>query len=326
MRLFGPMLKIAVGALALCVCANAAWAQSYPTRTIKLVVPAPSGGPMDLYGRLAAQIIQQDLGGTVVVENRAGAGGATATKSVASAAPDGYSLLVANTTTLGVIPATTPDVGFDPVRSFAPVAKLADSSTALVVAPAFPASSVHALVDHAKAQPGKLDYASVGISSLPHLQAEIFRLRTGIDIVHIPFKSGPEMVTAILGQHVHMAFAETSVVLPLIKEHRLKALAVSSLQRQAKLEGVPTMIESGIADFAFPMWTGIVAPAGTSADIVERLNRVIQTGLQSPQIAEALASSGAQPASGSVQSFSDFLTAEAARWSAIVRQAGMRSK
>jgi tripartite-type tricarboxylate transporter receptor subunit TctC len=323
---FGPMLKIAAGALALCVCANSTWAQSYPTRTIKIVVPAPSGGPMDLYGRLAAQIIQQELGATVVVENRAGAGGATATKSVATAAPDGYSLLVANTTTLGVIPATTPDVGFDPVKSFAPVAKLADSATALVVSPALPANSVHALVEYAKAQPGKLDYASVGISSLPHLQAETFRLRTGIEIVHVPFKSGPEMVTAVLGQHVHMAFAEMSVILPLMKEHRLKALAVSSLQRQPKLEGVPTMIESGIADFTFPMWTGIVAPAGTSADIVERLNRVIQIGLKSQQIAEALVSSGAQPASGSVQSFSDFLKAETARWSAIAHQAGMKSK
>jgi tripartite-type tricarboxylate transporter receptor subunit TctC len=132
------------------------------------------------------------------------------------------------------------------------------------------------------------------------------------------------MVTALLGQHVDMAFAETSVIIPLMKDQRLRALAVSSLRRQPRLEGVPTMIESGIVDFVFPMWTGLVAPAGTSADIVERLNRVIQTGLQSPQIAEALASSGAQAAPGSAQSFSDFLNAETARWSDIVRQTGIK--
>lgn len=223
-----------------------------------------------------------------------------------------------------MIPATTPDIGFEPVKSFAPVAKLADSAIALVVPPAFPANSVGALVDYAKREPGKINYASVGIWSLPHLQSEIFKLRTGTDIVHVPFKSGPEMVAAILGQHVDMAFAETSVVIPLMKAQRIKALAVSSLRRQPQLDGVPTMIESGIADFVFPMWTGIVAPAGTSPNIIERLNHVIQTGLQSPQIAEALASSGAQAASGSAQSFSDFLNAEAARWSEIVRQTGTK--
>ena len=326
MRRFGSMLKIAVGALALCVWASATLAETYPTRIIKLVVPAPPGGPMDLYGRLAAQIFKQGLGATVVVENRPGAGGATATKSIANATPDGYTLLVANTTTLGVIPATTPDVGFDPVKSFAPVAKLADSATALVVPSAFPADSIGALVEYAKREPGKLNYASVGIWSLPHLQAEIFKLRTGTDIVHVPFKSGPEMVTAILGQHVDMAFAEASVVIPLVKEQRIKALAVSSLRRQPKLVGVPTMIESGIVDFVFPMWTGIVAPAGTSPDILEHLNRVIQAGLESPQIAEALASSGAQAASGSAQSFSNFLNVEAARWSEIVRQTGIKDR
>jgi tripartite-type tricarboxylate transporter receptor subunit TctC len=320
------MLTIAVQSMCVAVCTGGALAQSYPVQTIKVVVPSPPGGPPDFYGRLAAQILQQAFGSSVIVENRPGAGGATGVKSVAGAAADGYTLLVANTTTLGVIPAVSREAGFDPVKTFAPVAKLADSATALVVAAELPANSVDALIAQARANPGKLNYASVGLASLPHLQAEAFKARAGIEIVHVPFKGGPEMVSAVLGQHVHMAFPEVSVIVAQVRAGKLKALGVSSPQRHPLLPGVPTMIESGIADFVFPMWTGLVAPAGTPNEIIERLNGIVQTGLRSSQIVETLAANGAQASPGSPQALADLIADETVRWSTIARQAGLAAK
>lgn len=320
------VLTIAVQSMCLAACTGETLAQSYPAQTIKLVVPYPPGGPVDLYGRIAAQILQKELGSNVIVENRPGAGGATGVKSVAGASADGHTLLVANITTFGVIPAVARDVGFDPVKSFVPVAKLADSATALVVGAAFAANSVEGLIAQAKANPGKLNYASVGHASLPHLQAEVFKARTGIDIVHVPFKNGPEMVSAVLGQHVQMAFPELSAIVPQVREGKLKALGVSSPKRHPLLPGVPTMIESGIADFVFPMWTGLVAPAGTPNDVIERLNGIIQAGLRSSHIVESLAANGAQATPGSPQAFADVIAAETVRWSSIARQAGLGVK
>jgi tripartite-type tricarboxylate transporter receptor subunit TctC len=301
-------------------------AQSYPTQTVKLVVPAPPGGPVDLYGRVAARIIQQSLGAMVIVENRPGAGGATGVRSVANASPDGHTLLVGNNTTLGVLPATSADPGFDPLSSFTPVAMLANSATTLVVAPSFPGRAVADVVSAAKSQPGKLNYASVGIATLPHLQTEVFKSRTGTDIVHVPFKNGPEMVGAVLGGHVQMAFAEVSVVIPLVRDGKLKALGISSPQRHPQLPDVPTMIESGIADFVFPMWTGVVAPASTPAPIVERLHTALQDGLRSPEIVDLLAKSGALPALGTSGDFRKLIVQDLAKWSAVAKQAGFAPK
>jgi tripartite-type tricarboxylate transporter receptor subunit TctC len=316
-------LMLAVGALMLAVESAPAQAQAYPSKTIKLVVPFGPGGPTDLAARVVVQVVQSGLGQSVVIENRPGAGGATGTKSVATADPDGYTMLIGTSATLGVVPALVKSPGYDPVKSFAPVAKLADSTTVLVVPPSFPPNSIAELIAYAKGNPGKLSYASAGYGNQTQLAAELLLARAGIKAVHVPYKSGAEMVTAVLGEQVQMTFPDISILLGLIQEKKLKALAVTSATRHPQLPNVPTMAESGIADYVTTFWTGVVAPAGTPLDIVGKLNAAINDGLKSPQVYDSLVKAGAQPAPGSPQDFANFIAAEARKWSAIAQTAGI---
>jgi tripartite-type tricarboxylate transporter receptor subunit TctC len=297
--------------------------QSYPTRTIKLVVPFGPGGPTDVSARIVAQVVQSGLGPSVVIENRPGAGGAIGTKSVANAEPDGATLLIGTSATLGVVPALMKNPGYDPIKSFAPVAKVADSTLVLVVPATFPANSVQEFVAYAKANPGRLSFASAGVGNQTQLLAELFKSKAGLDIVHVPYKSGAEMVTAILGEQVQMAFPDVSILIPLIREGKLKALAVTSASRHPQLPEVPTMIESGIPDYIMTFWSGVVAPAGVPADIVNRLNTAINDGLTSASVRENLAKVGSQASPGTPQEFADFIAAETKKWSAVAKMAGI---
>ena len=297
--------------------------QSYPTRTIKLVVPFGPGGPTDVSARIVAQVVQSGLGPSVVIENRPGAGGAIGTKSVANAEPDGATLLIGTSATLGVVPALMKNPGYDPIKSFAPVAKVADSTLVLVVPATFPANSVQEFVAYAKANPGRLSFASAGVGNQTQLLAELFKSKAGLDIVHVPYKSGAEMVTAILGEQVQMAFPDVSILIPLIREGKLKALAVTSASRHPQLPDVPTMIESGIPDYIITFWSGVVAPAGVPAEIVNRLNTAINDGLTSASVRENLAKVGSQASPGTPQEFADFIAAETKKWSAVAKMAGI---
>jgi tripartite-type tricarboxylate transporter receptor subunit TctC len=297
--------------------------QSYPTRTIKLVVPFGPGGPTDVSARIVAQVVQSGLGPSVVIENRPGAGGAIGTKSVANAEPDGATLLIGTSATLGVVPALMKNPGYDPIKSFAPVAKVADSTLVLVVPATFPANSVQEFVAYAKANPGRLSFASAGVGNQTQLLAELFKSKAGLDIVHVPYKSGAEMVTAILGEQVQMAFPDVSILIPLIREGKLKALAVTSASRHPQLPDVPTMIESGIPDYIMTFWSGVVAPAGVPAEIVNRLNTAINDGLTSESVRENLAKVGSVASPGTPQDFADFIAAETRKWSAVARMAGI---
>ena len=298
-------------------------AQDYPARTIKLVVPFGPGGPTDVAARLVTQIVQTDLGATIVVENRPGAGGATGSKSVANAEPDGYTLLVGTSATLAVVPALIKNPGYDPVKSFAPVAKVADSTTVMIVPANFPADSVQAFVAYAKAHPGELSYASAGAGNQTQLVAELLKAKAGITAIHVPYKSGAEMVTAVLGEQVQLSFPDISILLPLIREHKVKALAVTSARRHPQLPDVPTLAESGYPDFAITFWSGVVAPAGTPAAIVDKLNAAIAAGLRSREIEAKLAAIGAQTAPGSPQDFARFIADEAVKWRAVANTAGV---
>jgi len=298
-------------------------AQDYPARTIKLVVPFGPGGPTDVAARLVTQIVQTDLGATIVVENRPGAGGATGSKSVANAEPDGYTLLVGTSATLAVVPALMKNPGYDPVKSFAPVAKVADSTTVMIVPANFPADSVQAFVAYAKAHPGELSYASAGAGNQTQLVAELLKAKAGITAIHVPYKSGAEMVTAVLGEQVQLSFPDISILLPLIREHKVKALAVTSARRHPQLPDVPTLAESGYPDFAITFWSGVVAPAGTPAAIVDKLNAAIAAGLRSREIEAKLAAIGAQTAPGSPQDFARFIADEAVKWRAVANTAGV---
>jgi tripartite-type tricarboxylate transporter receptor subunit TctC len=314
-------------ALALCaiaiISAESTAAQSYPTKTIKLVVPFGPGGPTDLAARTVAHVVQTALGQNVVIENRPGAGGGTGTKSVATAEPDGYTLLLGTSATLGVVPALVNNPGYEPIKSFAAVAKISDSTTILVVPPDFAPNSIAELIAYAKANPGKLSYASAGYGNQTQLAAELLIARAGIKAVHVPYKSGAEMVTAVLSGQVQMTFPDISILLPLIKEKKLKALAVTSAARHPQLPDVPTMAESGIADYVTTFWTGVVAPAGTPADIVAKLNAAISDGLKSAQVRDSLAKVGAQTAPGSPQDFANFIAAEKTKWAGIAQTSGL---
>ena len=298
-------------------------AQSYPSKTIKLVVPFGPGGPTDVAARVVAQVVQTGLGQNVVIENRPGAGGATGTKSVATADPDGYTMLIGTSATLGVVPALVKSPGYDPVKSFAAVAKISDSTTILLVPPSFPANSVAELVAYAKANPGKLSYSSADYGNQTQLAAELLLARAGIKAVHVPYKSGAEMVTAILGEQVQMSFPDVSILLPLIAEKKVKALAVTSAKRHPQLPDVPTMAESGIADYVTTFWTGVIVPTGTPPDIVNKLNGAINDGLKSQLVHDSLGKVGAQPAPGSPQDFANFIASETRKWAAIAQTAGL---
>jgi tripartite-type tricarboxylate transporter receptor subunit TctC len=286
-------------------------------------VPFGPGGPTDVAARVVSQLLQAALGQSVVIENRPGAGGATGTKSVAVAEPDGYTLLIGTSATLGVLPALVKNPGYDPVTSFAAVAKIADSTTILVVHPSLPANSIRELIGYAKANPGKLSYASAGAGNQTHLAAELLNAHTGIGAVHVPYKSGAEMVTAVLGQQVQMTFPDISILLTLIAERKLKALAVTSAARHPQLPDVPTMAESGVADYVTTFWTGVIAPAGTPRDIVDKLNVALADGLRSQAVRETLGRIGAQAAPGTPQHFATFIAGEKTKWRSIAATSGM---
>lgn len=301
-------------------------AQPWPVRPIKLVVPFGPGGPTDVSARLVAQVVQSALGQSVVIENRPGAGGATGTKAVAGAEPDGYTLLIGTSATLGVVPALVKHPGYDPIKSFAPVGKVADSTLVLVVPPDFPARTVQEFVAYAKTHPGTLSYASAGAGNQTQLLAELFKSKAGIEAVHVPYKSGAEMVTATLSGQVQMSFPDISILIPLIREGRLKALAVSSAARHPQLPDVPTMTESGIPDFVLTFWSGVVAPAGTPPAVIAALNGAISDGLKSRAVAESLEKVGSQASPGSAEDFARFIAAETAKWAAIAKIAGLQAE
>jgi tripartite-type tricarboxylate transporter receptor subunit TctC len=317
-------LAALAGALALMSCGTvAAQAQAYPTKTIKLIVPFGPGGPTDLAARTVSQVVQAGLGQSVVIENRPGAGGATGTKSLTTADADGYTLLIGTSATLGVVPALVKSPGYDPAKSFAPVAKISDSTTVMIAPNSFPPNSIRELIAYAKANPGKLSYASAGHGNQTQLAAELLLARAGIKAVHVPYKSGAEMVTAVLGEQVQMSFPDISILLALIKEKKLKALAVTSAARHPQLPDVPTMAESGISDYVTTFWTGVVAPAGTPADVVSKLNGAINSGLKTDAVRDSLARVGAQAAPGTPQQFGSFIEAEARKWAAIAKTSGL---
>jgi len=300
-------------------------AQAYPDRLIKMVVPYPPGGPIDTTARLVVQRLGPILGQTVIIENRAGAGGALGTKAVAGAEPDGYTLLFGNASAL-VGPAVYRFRDYDTVKHFTPIAKVTEGYEVLVVAPDFPAKNVQELVAYAKARPGKLNFGSMGYGNLTHLAAELFKLQTGTDFVHVPYKGSPEAVAGIVAGEVHILFGEVAGLLPLVRAGKIRALGVASAARNALAPDLPTMIEGGIPDFVALTFTGVVAPAGTPATIVAKLNAAINESLKSAEIVAALGKLGAEVRTGSAQEFAAFIARERAIWIDVVARADIKAQ
>jgi tripartite-type tricarboxylate transporter receptor subunit TctC len=257
----------------------------------------------------------------VVIENRPGRAGVIGAKAVAGAEPDGYTLLFGNVSTLAVIPAVTRNRDYDPARSFVPVAKVSDSPELLVIDPALPARTVGELIAYAKAHPGTLNYGSSGYGNATHLSAEWFKSKTGVDIVHVPYKGLSDALTGLIGGQVIMAFGAIEGVLPMVQQGRLRPLAVTTAKRFPLLPDLPTMMESGVDGFMVTSFEGVVAPAGTPPAIVARLNAAINDSVASADLQARFAQLGIQPNTGSPQEFAAFFASENRKWAAIVADA-----
>jgi tripartite-type tricarboxylate transporter receptor subunit TctC len=295
----------------------------YPERLIKMIVPAPAGGQTDVMARLMAQKMQQSLAQTVIIENRAGAGGALAARAAAAAEPDGYTLFYGNTSTLAVIPAVSKNPGYDPAKNYAPVASVSESYMILVVHPSFPAKTVQELVAYAKANPGKLNFGHAGAGNVTHLTGEMFRSLAKIEFLGVPYRGGAESITGLLGQQNDFLFESPVVLLPLIRDGKLRALGVTSASRKSELPDTPTMVEAGVLGFTATLLTGIVAPAGTPAAVVGKLNGVINETLKAADMQELLIKFGSQARIGPPQDFASFLAGETRKWADIAKAANV---
>ena len=298
-------------------------AQSYPDRPIRMVVPFPPGGPIDTMARLVAQVVSTRLGYQVVVENRAGAGGTIGSKAVAAAEPDGYTLLFGSSGSLAVAPALYPTIDYDPIRMFTPIATVALLPHVLVVEPRLSAGTVRELINYAKANLGKLNYGA-GLGTPPQMLGTLFKMEAGIDVVFIPYRGAAQSVTDLLAGQTQFTIDGLTILAPLIEQGKLRALAVARPTRWPELPDVPTMVESGFPDFIYDAWTGVVAPSGTPATIISRLNGVINEGLRSPAMKASLAKVSAIAQLGSPDDFAAFLRAELPKWAHIVQITGAK--
>jgi tripartite-type tricarboxylate transporter receptor subunit TctC len=299
-----------------------AFSQSLLQRPIKMVVSGGPGGPADVLARLMAQGLRA-AAVTAVIENNGAAGGMMAARSVARSDPDGHTLLFANTSVFAVVPVAAKNAGYHPTRDLRAVAKVADGFQVLVVNPDFPARSIAELVSYAKARPGQLNFAAVH-GAIPHLAAELLKLRAGIDLVHIPYKNEPESVVAVLSGQVHLCFVNVATALPLIAEGKVRALGTTSATRQPELADIPTMIEGGLGDYVVTSFFGVAAPAETPRHIIDQMNSAINQSLRSPDVRAALLKLGVRPAEGTAKEFEEFVEAEMQKWSAVVRAAGFK--
>jgi tripartite-type tricarboxylate transporter receptor subunit TctC len=313
-------------AAAMALCAPlAAQAQTYPNRPVKIIVPTPAGGPVDVMARLVANQLSPALGQSVFIDNRGGAGNTLGSAEAARATPDGYTLLYSSASGLVIAPMLQKNAGYDPIKSYDPVAIVAATSNILVVHPSLPVKTPQELVAYAKANPGKVNFSSGGIGTLPHLIGEYFKSRGGIDVVHVPYRGGGPSIQDVVAGNIQYTFEGISVLLPLIQEGRLRALAVTSPKRSPLVPDLPTMMESGFADFQSTSWTGLLAPRGTSPDIIARLNGAVNTALQTPEMKVALDKLAGDALGGTPQELTKVIEADIAKWAPIVKALNLQT-
>jgi tripartite-type tricarboxylate transporter receptor subunit TctC len=299
---------------------GAAAAQDYPAKPIRAIVPFPPGGVVDIVARTVGQKMSEGLGQALVVENRGGAGGSIGTDVVAKAPADGYHVLFAFDTH-AVNPHIYKTIRFDTLKDFAPVALIVNIPLVVAALPSFPASSMKELVDLAKTKPGAYSYASVGAGSSGHLATEQFKLLTGIDLVHVPYKGGAPAVTDLLGGQINLAVIAASAAVPHLRAGRLKGLAVSGAQRSGALPNVPTMAESGYPQLQSGAWVGLVVPAGTPAPVIARLNAEVLKAIKDPALVAKLAEQSIEVAGSTPEQFGAFIRAEHEKWGKLIKDA-----
>ena len=305
--------------------AQAAFAQAtYPSRPVRVVVPFPAGGTTDILARAAAQKLSETWGQQAIVDNRPGAGGNIGSELVAKSPPDGYTLLMGTVGTHAINPSLYPKMPYDHVKDFVPVILVAGVPNVLVVNPSLPVNSVQELIAYAKANPGKLNFASSGSGTSIHLSGELFKTMTGVQMTHIPYKGSAPALTDLIGGQVQLMFDNLPSSLAFIKAGKLRALAVTSATRSAALPDVPTIAESGVPGFEASSWFGLLAPAGTPRDIVTKINADTQKWLASPDAKDKLAAQGALAAGGSPEDFAKHIQAESAKWARVVKESGAK--
>ena len=317
--------RVLYAALAAAACAlpTATPAQNYPVKPVRIIVPFAPGG-VDVTARLIADRLTATLGQPFIVENRPGAGGAVGAKMVTSAEPDGYTLMFSTPGPVVVSPLINRNAGYDTLKNLAPVAIVSQSPLLLVVHPSVPAKTVKELVAYAKANPGKVHYPSPGFGTQPHLVGEMFKSMTGLDIVHVPYRGSAPAITDLLAGQMQIYFDNFANVLQHVESGKLRAIAVTGDARSPQLPDVATMRESGFGEIAATYWNGLLAPAGTPAAIVTRLNAAVNQALAVPEVHAALKKLGSDPKTGTSQEFASFIAEEVQRWGKVVRDANIK--
>jgi tripartite-type tricarboxylate transporter receptor subunit TctC len=304
--------------------ACAAWGQAWPSKPIRMVVAFPPGGPTDIVSRVIAQRLSEQLGQQVIIDNKPGAGGNIAAELIANAPADGHTLFY-NTSAVVIGPALYSKVNYDPLKDFAPVALTASVPMVLAVNPNLPARSVKEFLDLARSKPGQLNYSSSGTGTITHLASAMLSTQTGIQTQHVPYKgSAPGLVDLASGQTQFM-IDTINTVLPYVRDGRLRGLAVSSMKRSSVLPDLPTLHESGLSGFDASAWQGIMAPAATSSDIVQRLNTEVNKALAHPEVRAKLAAQGADVLGGTSAEYAVYLRSELPRWAKAVKDSGAKA-
>ena len=316
-------LLLAAAAAAILHCAGVA-AQAWPAKPPRVVVPFPPGGSTDIVARIVAQKLGERLGQSMVIENRGGAGGALGAAQVAKAAPDGYTLLIASTSTHVVAPSVYTKLEYDPVKDFAPITLIAVSPYLLVVNPALPAKSVKELVELARKQPGKLNYASAGVGSTTHLAMEMLKAASNTYMLHIPYNGNGPAGTAVMGGQVEILFGSLPALLPHAKSGRVRALAVGTLARAPSMPDVPTVAESGYPGFDASLWLAVMAPAGTPQPVIDRLHKEIVGVVQAADTRALLDKAGAEPLTSSPAELATLIRDGIGKYAKIIKTAGVK--
>jgi tripartite-type tricarboxylate transporter receptor subunit TctC len=313
-------------AMALAIAAVVANAQSYPTRPIRLVVPFAPGGSADFVARLVGHELSQSWGQQVLVENKPGASGMIGNELVARSAPDGYTLTIGTLGPFAVNQTLFDKIPYDNVRDFAPITLTGISSHILVAHPSIPVQNVRELVALAKAKPGHLTFASSGTGNATHLTFELFKARAGIEIVHVPYKGGGPAMADLVGGQVAFSFASMASAVPFVQSGRLRPIAVSGGQRSALFPDVPTVAESALPGFASEDWQGILAPAKTPPELIDKLNAEIARILALPEVKAKLTAAGFDPKPSTPQWFAEFIQAETLKWAKLLKQSGIKAQ
>ncbi len=306
--------------------ASAALAQSFPAKPLRFIVPFPPGGSADILARTIGQKMSEGLGQSVVIDNRPGAGTAIGAEATAKSAADGYTIMIGTVSSHAINPSLNAKLAYDPIRDFTPISPVASIPFALLVHPSLPAKNIEELIEVARSKPGVLNFSSAGNGTSNHLAGELFKSMARIDLVHIPYKGSAPALNDLLAGQVNMMFDLVLTAAPHVKAGTVRAVAVTGKARSGVLPNVRTIAESGLPGYEVSAWFGIFAPANVPSPIVQSLNKEVVRIMQLADVRERLASQGAEPMSGSSEAFAEFVRVELAKWSGVVKAAGMRSE